>query len=180
VDEAIDCYEESFRVYKLNLIAGSDDSVLQLLNRAGFLAIRHSTQAIRQDAQEELLGLEDVYESYDRETYIQKASKFFNDALLIGKTNKNIDEATSKVLADTYFGLGLVHSESSSLGAAIDCFRSSLKIRQEAFGEFHPQVAAVWFSLGSIYFREGDFKEALKCFDEALKIRKKLITADSS
>lgn len=180
VDEAIDCYEESFRVYKLNLIAGSDDSVLQLLNRAGFLSIRYSTQAIRQDAKEEFFGLEDGYESYDRETYIQKASKFFSDALLIGKTNKNIDEATSEILADTYFGLGLVHSESSSLGAAIDCFSSSLKIRQEKFGEFHPQVAAVWFSLGSVYFREGDFKEALKCFDEALKIRKKLITAEST
>lgn len=179
VDEALDCYEESFRVYKLNIISGSDDAVLQLLNRAGFLAIKYSTQINRRDVKEEFFGIDDGDESCNRDTYIQKAAKFFQDALLIGKSNKNIDETTSETLADTYFGLGLVHSESSTLGAALDCFQASLKIRQEKFGEYHPQVAEAWFSLGSIFFREGDFKEALKCHDQALKIRKKLLTSDS-
>jgi len=70
----------------MNIIS-DDDSVMQLLNRAGFLAINFSTKNTKREKNLEIIDFEDNDEMYDREIFIDKAAKFFNDIFCNSNTN---------------------------------------------------------------------------------------------
>ena len=71
--------------------------------------------------------------------------------------------------------LGYAYSKQEDFKKGLECQTQALKIRQQLFGEQHPDTALSIFNVGKTYGELGDFKKALDYQLRALEIQKKLL-----
>jgi len=57
-------------------------------------------------------------------------------------------------------------------GDALDCFRSSLRVRRQILGADHPDVGTTWNNLGRVHFQRSEYDAALSAYAEALRVRR--------
>lgn len=80
-----------------------------------------------------------------------------------------------KLKANILDDLGYAYSKQEEFKKGLECQTQALKIRQQLFGEQHPDTALSIFNVGKTYVELGDYKKALDYQLRALEIQKKLL-----
>jgi len=83
-------------------------------------------------------------------------------------------------LANTHTRVGVVMYNLGDLEMTLQHLHKALKLREEALGSDHPQVAATCIHLGSLYRNSGDFDKSLEFMLKAVDIQKKSLGEEHS
>ncbi len=75
-------------------------------------------------------------------------------------------------------GMGEFYLRTGSFSAALEYFRQSVRVREEAFGKLSEETAAGYNGLGYAYLLAGDKESALKFLTLSLDIRQALLPED--
>jgi tetratricopeptide (TPR) repeat protein len=84
-------------------------------------------------------------------------------------------EENPKLKANILDDLGYAYSKQEEFKKGLECQTQALKIRQQLFGEQHPDTALSIYNVGKTYVELGDYKKALDYQLRALEIQKKLL-----
>lgn len=110
------------------------------------------------------------YPPYHRGRY-SEAKEWVNKAFGLFKQRQENDlELQANLLLD----LGATYSMHGDFKNALDNNERSLIIRQEIFGQRHPDTASSFNSVGAAYGNSGDYKRNLEYAEKALTIRQEL------
>jgi len=92
--------------------------------------------------------------------------------------NSNKDEEIKRKInsleADVFGSFGNLYKNMSNFNKAEDFYLKCLKIRQNLFGENHPDVALSFNNLGLLYYNSGDFSKTEEFYGKSLKIYQNL------
>ncbi len=95
------------------------------------------------------------------------ALNYYQKALAIFIENEFLDG-----VSNIYRNIGVILYDQGKYDEALQYYKKSIGIRQEVFGENHPEVATVYTGIGVLFFSKGDNEKALQNLNKALNIYK--------
>ncbi|CAF1000125.1 unnamed protein product [Didymodactylos carnosus] len=114
-------------------------------------------------------SLNSIGSVYYRKGDFDQAFNYFNKALNIFHINNDNNTGTLTEL------IGLIFRRKKQYDSALECFKTTLEIRQKTFPKGHPRIAWCLGQIGLIYEEQFKYDQALDYYHSALKVQEKIL-----